>query len=73
MSLFFEIAEDKLELMIDSMTGNPLEVFKLQNKVLVDYNLRDDYDADTEFIGTFESARMATLSQLTKGTKKSLT
>jgi hypothetical protein len=58
--------------MIDAITGNPLEVFKLQNKQLIEYNLRRDKKVEQEFTGTFDSSRMALLIQLLGGTRKCL-
>lgn len=37
---FFGIQEESLELMVDALHGNPLDILKVQNKDLVEYNFR---------------------------------
>ena len=39
LAFFFEVADYKLELLIDSIYGNPLDIFKVQNKRAVNYTL----------------------------------
>lgn len=71
---FFDVSMENFELLIDAVTGNPLDIFKLQDKDYFEYNLRPDADpAAQEFRGTFDPARLGVLSQLLKGNKKSLT
>ena len=69
----FDLQHGHLELIVDATTGNPLEVFKLENKQIVDYSLRSDISAEQEFHGVFDPARMALLTQILKGSKKALT
>ena len=71
MSNFLDVDDQRLELLIDCINGNPLEVFKLQNKVLVEYSLRSDEELD--FRGTFDPARLETLTLLLKGSKLTIT
>ena len=40
-SVLFQVPEDKLEFIIDAVSGNPLEVFKVKDKDLP-YNVRTD-------------------------------
>ena len=36
------IPQDKFELIVDAISGNPIEIFKLLDKKLIIYNVRDD-------------------------------
>jgi hypothetical protein len=54
---FFEVEEDTLELLIDSIAGNPVELFKVQNKQNIEYSL----NKEDSFAGNFDPLRMAKL------------
>jgi hypothetical protein len=61
LSEFFEVSEESLEMMVDSIHGNPLDILKVQNKLLVEYNFKDDQPKGSEFKGNFDKARVAHL------------
>lgn len=57
LSIFYDIESEKFELLIDLITGNPLDLFNLISKTL-EYSIK----TDTNFKGTFDPNRLHILS-----------
>lgn len=64
---FYDIQEDKFELIIDIVNGDPKQLFKIMKNL--DYNIKNE----TNFKGTFDAKRTTLLSQLLSGSKRALT